>query len=45
MYLIPYKKTEPENIRVKLFIIIKLFCIFLFFKKDLFISCNDVENI
>jgi len=45
MYLIPYKNTEPEIIRVKPFIIIKLFGIFLFSKKDLFITRNDVENI
>ena len=45
MYLIPYKNAEPEIIRVKPFIIIKLFGIFLFSKKDLFIDCNDVENI
>jgi hypothetical protein len=45
MYLIPYKNTEPEIIKVKPFIIIKLFDVLLFSKKDLFISCNDVENI
>ena len=45
MHIIPYTNTEPEIIRVKPFIIIKLFGIFLFSKKDLFIDCNDVENI
>jgi len=45
MYLIPYKNTEPEIIRVNPFIIIKLIGIFLFSKKYLFIACNDVENI
>jgi hypothetical protein len=45
MYVIPYKNTEPDIIRVKPFIISKLFGIFLFSKKDIFIACNDVENI
>ena len=44
MYLIPYKNTEPEIIKVKPFIIIKLFGIFLFSKNDILIKNNDVEN-
>lgn len=40
-----YKNTEPENMKIELFIIIKLFGIFLFSKNDRFIACNDVENI
>ena len=40
-----YKNTEPEIMKIELFIIIKLFGIFLFSKNDRFIARNDVENI
>jgi len=40
-----YKNTEPEIMKIELFIIIKLFGIFLFSKNGRFIACNDVEHI